>query len=147
MPPAEQLLCFVQQKTDKKTKQVIHLLPVKVSELEHRLEQLHFEVGHRGDLTMWAAVRERYTFLPRHWLRAIFRRCEICERRRGNQTQNLALPLYIIASSKFKPLNFIDYSKSPDGEYKYVLHLVDNVSKMHYAIRTRSKEAKEVVLI
>jgi transposase InsO family protein len=129
---------------DKKTNQPRFLMPVKLSEVEYRLQQLHAEIGHKGDNSMWATIRERFSFIPRSWMRAFIRRCDICEKRRGKQNAKPRVAIIHNRIFETHAIDFIDYSHSPDGEFKYVLHLVDNVSKMHFVECTRTKEAAEV---
>ena len=130
---------------DKKTKEAIYLRAVRASEVEHHLRLLHQEVGHKGDASMWAIMRHRFCFIPRTWMRAYIRRCQICEKRRGKQNAKPRVAITHKRIFETHAIDFIDYSHSPDGEFKYVLHLVDHVSKMHWTICTRTKEAAEVV--
>lgn len=74
------------------------------------------------------------------------RQCERCvEKLRLKEKKGIVVRPIIASDYNHRgQIDLVDYQSSPDGEYKFIFHYVDHLSKYHFLRPMKSKKAIEV---
>jgi transposase InsO family protein len=120
-------------------------IAVPEEDIKRRLDELHLEKGHCGEGKMWDEVKRRFCFIPRDFVRAFTQRCRQCQEFKKAKYPKLRNAVVYQKMFDVQQMDFMDFSHQPDGIYKYVLHIKDHCSKMHFTECTQTKAADEVI--
>ena len=111
-------------------------------ELFHELHELHVEKGHAGRDIMKKAVIERFANVTQEAIMSFLVCCESGVNKRGKAKKGLVVkPILSKEALSRMQVDFIDLQSCPDGEYKYILHLQDHLTKFCLIAATTNKTA------
>ena len=111
-------------------------------ELFDELYELHVEKGHAGRDIMKKAVIERFANVTQEAIMSFLVCCESGVNKRGKAKKGLVVkPILSKEALSRMQVDFIDLQSCPDGEYKYILHLQDHLTKFCLIAATTNKTA------
>lgn len=99
---------------------------------------------HAGARKVEAEIHKEYYGIPRSYVRYHVANCPVCQL---SAMQTSKPPLKPIIEKQFLSriqVDLIDLNQIPDGEYKYICHVIDHFTKYHILFPLRSKTAAEV---
>ena len=106
-------------------------------ELFDELHEFHVEKGHAGRDIMKKAV-----IVTQEAIMSFLACCESCVNKRGKAKKGLVVkPILSKEALSRMQVDFIDLQSCPDGEYKYILHLQDHLTKFCLIAATTNKTA------
>jgi hypothetical protein len=122
----------------------------KFSEIPIILEDQHINAGHASQKTMFAKIKHKYIYITREMCLQYTKRCVVCKRVEDIKISAKKPITPIISKDTFYHLqiDLIDYRAKPagpDNEYKYVAHMIDHHSSMHFTEAIKEKSAHEVL--
>lgn len=127
---------------------------------KHRKGGTHF-----GQLTTYKAILQSYVYVPQQLVRECVKLCSICAEHQpfrstiAGQAIKSKSTKYFFDSvmDKFNVtflgpmgrlnVDCIDMRSTPDGEFKWIVHAVDHLSKFHFAKALRSKVIKKLIFL
>ena len=101
---------------------------------------------HSGKNKTFTALNQQFFSIKRQEVTFLLKHCRTCAQTKS-QTRTTRAPLKPIkAHSVFEriQIDLIDMSTAPDGEYKWILRIVDHFSKFSSSFALKSKHAVEV---
>ena len=118
---------------------------ISYSQIEEALTHCHLGgTGHRGMDAVETMVKDHYCGISRLLIREFIDRCGVCQ---SKKRQQYSAPLKsIISRTRFERLimDLIDNNSKPDGDYHYIFHIGDHVTKYRWAKPIVNKEAATV---
>ena len=105
---------------------------------EHQTNSIH-----SGKNKTFAALNQQFFSIKRQEVEFVLKHCRTCAQTKP-QTRTTRAPLKPIkVHSVFEriQIDLIDMTATPDGEYKWILHIVDHFSKFSSSFALRSKHA------
>jgi hypothetical protein len=105
----------------------------RVVVVEHEIYEIVYEHdinGHAVQDATTKAVLKTYYGITREEVYVLLRHCQICARKASSKSKGPLIP--IISTSLFErvQIDLIDFSNTPDGDYKWVAHIKDHFSKI-----------------
>ena len=117
---------------------------VPYSQIEQVLELCHAgELSsslHRGQLSTWDWLRERYDGISRYLVRMFVKKCPTCQQHSVRQHKAPLMPITSKTLYERLVIDLIDFTLKPSHGYKYILHCVDHYSKFHWAWPIKNKK-------
>ena len=112
-------------------------------ELFDELHELHVEKGHGGRDIMKKEVSERFANVTQETIMSFLACCESCANKRGKVKKGLVIkPILSKESLSRMQVDFIDLQAAPDGDFKFILHLQDHMTKFGLLAATTNKTAE-----
>ena len=111
------------------------------------LRNSHAETGHGGEKVTLAKIKSLYHNIPMPVVKEFILRCETCcEKKKKAETGPgmVFKPIVVKDFNDRAQIDLVNYQTCPDGEYQYVLHYVECLTKYHIIRPLKSKCAKEV---
>ena len=108
---------------------------------EHQTNSIHSGIN-----KTFAALNQQFFAIKRQEIAFLLKHCKTCAQTKS-QARTARAPLRPIkVHSVFEriQIDLVDMSTTPDGEYKWILHIVDHFSKFSSSFALRSKHAAEV---
>jgi len=102
------------------------------------------ETQHSGIRKTYDWIKTHYSNIPREAIGQVLKLCTTCSLK---STQNRNAPLQPIISKGFlerTQVDLIDMQTSPDGDYRWICHVVDHFSKYHIVFPLKRKTGEEV---
>ena len=99
---------------------------------------------HSGKNKTYTALNQQFFGIKRQEVVFLLKHCKTCAQ---TKPKTARVPLHPIKThSLFEriQIDLIDMSTTPDGEYKWILHIVNHFSKFSSSFALRSKHAVEV---
>jgi len=109
-----------------------------------RIVQVHHELGHAGYKRTHSAIHQRYYGISQPEVAWLVARCQTCLLNRGNKSKGPLKPIISNAILEWVQIDLINMRHEPDGQYKWILHVVDHFSKYTCLFALKSKRAVEV---
>jgi hypothetical protein len=103
--------------------------------------------NHSGRDKTFYQINRQYHGIKREEVMYLLKQCKTCNVEKPKTDRVVPLPLNPTTSkSLFErvQIDLMDLTTTPDGEWKWILHIVDHWSKFSCAYPLRSKEAEEV---
>ena len=112
-------------------------------ELFDALHDMHIEKGHGGRDIMKAVVKEKFANVTQEVIMTYLNCCEACSNKKGKAKKGLVVKPFISeeALSRMQVV-FIDLQSCPDGNFKFLLHLQDHLTKFCLLAATENKTAE-----
>ena len=114
---------------------------VHVGELFDCILEAHLLITHGKAEKTWNAVKRKYSNVSRNICEMFVSTCPECVMK-SSTSQTRKIPLQPILSNTFNDrgqMDCIDMQATPDGEYKWILHYQDNLTKFSYLRALRNK--------
>ena len=117
---------------------------VYVHEIFNLIVQEQTNSTHSGKNKTYTALSQQFFSIKHQEVAFLLKHCKTCAQTKPKTTR---VSLHTIKThSVFEriQIDLIDMSATPDGEYKWILHIVDHFSKFSSSFALRSKHAVEV---
>ncbi|KAL5509343.1 hypothetical protein EMCRGX_G004698 [Ephydatia muelleri] len=116
-----------------------------VEEFWDILKQIHNNDGlHAGVKKTFARVQGTYSFLPRSVVEQYVKLCSACHLRKPQATKPPLRPIVADGLLSRLQIDLIDMRHLPDGDFKWILHIIDHWSKFNLAFPLINKGAHNV---
>ena len=117
-----------------------------VDELYPLIKTAHSGVGHGGLHKTYKELKRQFANVSREIIRIFIQMCEqsVLKKNRSETTKLVVRP---ITSTDFNcrcQVDLVDYKYCPDGEYKWIMHYQDHLTKFSILRPLTSKRAAEV---
>ena len=114
------------------------------------LFEAHDFIGHGMGEKTFNEIKKKYSNISRHVCIMFVSICPLCAANKVVTTRKE--PLKAILSDTFNDrgqIDVIDMQATPDGQYRWILHYQDHLTKFTYlrAIRKKSKLILEIILV
>lgn len=110
------------------------------------IEDIHISCGHKGFRKTYDKVKENYCNITRAIVSEFIRQCERCAEKLKKK-EKTGLVVKPIVSSDYNhrvQIDLVDYQSLSDGDYRFIFHYQDHLTKYHILRPLRSKTAVEV---
>ena len=107
----------------------------------------HSESGHGGEKVTFKAIKDQYHNIPMPVVKEYISNCETCCEKKRRKETGPGMVFKPIAVKDFNDraqIDLVNFQTCPDGNYKYVLHYIEYLTKYHILRPLTSKCAKEV---
>ena len=112
-------------------------------ELYDELHEIHIAKGHGCRDILKAAVKEKFANITQEVIMAYLACCEPCSNKRGKSKKGLVVkPILSKEALSRMQVDYIDLQSTPDGTYKFLLHLQDHLTKFCLLAATENKSAE-----
>lgn len=110
------------------------------------VKDIHISCGHKGDRSTHQKIRENYVNISRKIVEAYVRQCERCtEKLKKKETKGIVIkPITAKEFNDRAQIDLVDFQSLPDGEFKWVMHYQDHLTKYHLLRPLRLKTASNV---
>lgn len=117
------------------------------------IKDVHVSCGHKGDRSTHQKIRENYANISRNLVESYVRQCERCTEKLKKK-ENKGIVVRPITAKDFNDrsqVDLVDFQSLPDGDFNYVLHYQDHLTKYHLLRplirKTTAEVAKHVLQI
>lgn len=114
---------------DKMNSHTGRTLVVKEHEVFHKIASTHNYLHHPGYKITFASVKEQFYGISRDECEYLIGLCTLCAINAANKTKAPLKPIKSICTMERVQVDLVDMSSSPDGNFKWILHLKDHFSK------------------
>lgn len=117
------------------------------------VHDMHNSCGQKGDRGTHKKIRENYANISRAIVEAYIRQCERCtEKLKKKENKGIVIrPILAKDFNERAQVDLVDFQSMPDGDFNYVLHYQDHLTKYHLLrplpCKTASNVAKHVYQI
>lgn len=111
------------------------------------IKTVHESIGHKGEKKTFQKISETYCNIHRVLVSEFIKNCERCVVKMKKKEVTTGIVVRPILSQFFNErgqVDLVDFQTLPDGEYKWILHFQDHLSKYHFFRPLKTKTAKEV---
>ncbi|KAL1488341.1 hypothetical protein ABEB36_014818 [Hypothenemus hampei] len=110
------------------------------------IEDIHRACGHKGEKKTHKKVSEHYANIPISSVKKVIAQCERCaEKIKKSSTVGLVVrPLISKDLNQRGQIDLIDFQSLPDGDYKFILHYQEHLTKYSLLRPLTSKRAIDV---
>lgn len=125
------------------------LLVVPQHSILDTIEHQHNAIHHQGTAKTWYEISIRYHGIPKRIVSYMLRQCTVCHTQAPNQRPAPIQPIVSQQVMERIQMDLIDMRQSPDGDYKWILHIKDHFSRfcMLYPLRhDREQEVMRCIL-
>ena len=119
-----------------------------IEQLFKIIHETHLYIGHYGINATDIAISEKFVNVPRELIKFYIENCKLCLKKKKTEPR-AGLTFKPIISDCFNnrgQVDLMDFQSNPDGEYKWVLHYQDHLTKYSFLRALKSKCAAEVAL-
>lgn len=101
---------------------------------------------HKGQKKTYLVIKELYSNISREIVIEYVKQCERCveKLRLKEKTGIVVRPIIATDFNQRGQIDLVDYQSSPDGDYKFIFHYVDHLSKYHFLRPLKNKTAAGV---
>lgn len=117
---------------------------VPISEAFTQIKEVHAQLGHAGGIKTFKTLHERYYSITKPQVQWLIARCNTCLKNQPNRSRGQIEPIISSRILERIQIDLIDMRHEPDGQHKWILHIVDHFSKFSSLIPLKSKRAVEV---
>ena len=111
-------------------------------ELFDELHELHVEKGHGGRDIMKKEVPQKFANVTQEIIMSLLACCESCTNKKGRVKKGMVIkPILSKEALSRMQVDFIDLQSCPDGDFKFILHLQDHLTKFCLIAATTNKTA------
>lgn len=115
-------------------------------ELYRLIKTAHSGIGHGGIHKTYKELKKQFANISREVIKLFIQLCEQCilKKKRSETSKLIVRP---ITSSDFNSrgqVDLVDYQSCPDGDFKWVMHYQDHLTKFSILRPLKSKRAAEV---
>jgi hypothetical protein len=115
-------------------------------ELYRLMKTAHSGIGHGGIHKTYKELKKQFANISREVIKLFIQLCEQCilKKKRSETSKLIVRP---ITSSDFNSrgqVDLVDYQSCPDGDFKWVMHYQDHLTKFSILRPLKSKRAAEV---
>ena len=105
----------------------------------------HLQLLHAGKNKTWEAVQQKFYGITRADVEFVIKRCKNCALNRPAATKAPLVPIVTSRAWERVQADLIDMRHEPSGQYKWILHIKDHLSKYTqlYPLKTKHAEPKE----
>ncbi len=108
------------------------------------LKQNHDNSGHPSRDPTTAKIREIYASVPTKAVITHIQNCTVCKQRKVLPKAPVGKPIKSHGIWSRVGIDLIDMSSISDGEFRWIYHAKDHLSKMSWAVPLKNKTCKEV---
>ena len=111
------------------------------------IKDIHVSIGHGGERKTFKKISENYANIPRTIVEEFIRNCERCiekARRKEISSGTVVKPILVKSINDRAQIDLVDMQSLPDGNYKFIMHYQEHLSKYHILRPLRTKRAAEV---
>ena len=108
---------------------------------------IHLSTGHKGETKTHKKIIENYANIPRRIVSEFIKQCERCtEKLKRKETASgiVIKPITVSDLNQRGQVDLVDFQSLPDGNYRYIMHYQEHLTKFHLLRALVSKTAKEV---
>jgi hypothetical protein len=108
------------------------------------ITKAHLDTMHAGRTKTFHDINERFYGITRQEVEFLLKHCSTCARNKSKSTRAPLQPIPVHSLFERVQVDLMDFRNQPDGEYKWILHIVDHFSKYSWTFPLRTKSAEEV---
>lgn len=110
------------------------------------IRDMHVATGHKGETKTHKKIKEHYANIPMAAVKSFIENCERCAEKSKKKCARGVVVRPILASSLNErgQVDLIDYQSLPDGEYKFILHYKEHLTKFSICRPLKRKTAADV---
>ena len=111
------------------------------------IKDIHESIGHKGERKTYQKVAENYANISRVLVTEYIKNCLRCVEKMKKKEITAGIVVKPILATYFNErgqVDLVDMQTLPDGNYKWIMHYQDHLSKYHFLRPLTSKTAKEV---
>jgi hypothetical protein len=108
------------------------------------ITKAHEELSHAGHKKTFHLISENYYGITRDEVIFVTNLCDHCIKTKAKTTKAPLRPIKVNNLFERVQIDLMDFTDRPDGEYKYILHIVDHFSKYSCAFPLKNKYAEDV---
>ena len=108
---------------------------------------MHIATGHGGEKKTHKKIQDKFANNPRYLVQEYIKRCERCaeERRRRETASGVVIhPLTVKDLNERGQVDLVDMQTNKDGNYRFILHYIEYLTKFHVIRPLQRKTATEV---
>ena len=108
---------------------------------------MHIATGHGGEKKTHKKIQDKFANIPRYLVQEYIKRCERCaEKRRRRETASGVVihPLTVKDLNERGQVDLVDMQTNKDGNYRFILHYIEYLTKFHVIRPLQRKTATEV---
>ena len=121
---------------------------VRFSDIEKVIRHVHVVIGkHCGQDATWRHIMDHFTNIRREWVREFCHRCRVCSMRSRRFHKAPLIPIITQHILNKIVVDTVDLMDAAYGGYRYIFYAVDHHTKFHWAYVTKTKHAKNAVLL
>lgn len=105
------------------------------------IKDVHIQLGHIGYRKTFSALQERYYVITKNEVLEMLKHCQICWLKGGQPKIPPVVGRHVWERVQ---IDLIDMRSEPDGEFRWILHVIDHFSKFTSLYALRNKQAVEV---
>ena len=117
---------------------------IPTNEVFDRIRQVHSELEHAGYKRTHKCIHERYYGISQEEVAWLLGKCQTCLLNRGNKSKGPLEPIITNSILERFQIDLVDMRLQADGQFKWILHIVDHFSKYTELFALQSKRAVEV---
>ncbi|XP_068205412.1 KRAB-A domain-containing protein 2-like [Palaemon carinicauda] len=111
------------------------------------IQQAHINTSHGGEKKTYKEVYEQYGNIQRSIVSLYIVHCERCVEKRGRKETAAGVvvrPLSVRDINEIGQVDLVDMQTMKDGNYRFILHYMEYLTKFHVIRPLKSKTAAEV---
>jgi hypothetical protein len=109
------------------------------------MKQVHAQLDHPGYMNTLKHLQDVYYGITKEQVQWLVGRCQTCLKNRQNCSRQELEPIISNCILECVQIDLIDMRHKPDGQFKWILHIVDHdYSKFSSLAALKSKQAVEV---
>jgi len=117
---------------------------VPISEAFDQIKKAHAQLGHAGYVKTFNNIKEWFFGITKEQVQWLVGRCQTCLKNHPNRSRGELDPIISNHILQRVQIDLIDMRHEPNGQYKWILHIIDHFSKFSSVVALKSKQAVEV---
>jgi hypothetical protein len=108
---------------------------------------IHLSTGHKGEKKTYKKISEHFANIPRHIVGQYIKQCERCVEKLRKMEVGPGIvvkPITVNELNQRGQIDLVDFQSLPDGNFKFVVHYQEHLTKYHLLSPLTTKRAGEV---
>jgi len=116
------------------------------TEMTRVVRDVHVAIGHKGETKTHKKIQETYSNIPKSVVKQVIADCARCtEKSKKKCVRGVVVrPFLASALNDRGQIDLVDYQSLPDGEYRFIMHYKEHLTKFSFLRPLTHKKASEV---